>query len=223
MNATELLNTDVLGLILDCMNLTPKEMVEMSLIERFTRDHLAYKLETRRLLKERNDYYLQSLSKWGSTLDKIPESARNKEICLKAIDVFYRAEFHVFKPHLNPMQYVPNHLRDREIYLKAIRSNIATLRSVPVELRDYEMCMEVMKAKNVYLDNYNGIDYDDEVCFTTPMIRVGIWLQKNSALRYVPVEHRTRELCILAIKHFDWDDNDFIPEEFWAMKRCLLL
>jgi hypothetical protein len=220
MNTSEPLCKDLLGLVLDFMDLTPKEMVEMSLIERFARDHLAYRLETQRLLKERNNYYLQALSKPSFTLDKIPEPIRNKEMCLKAIALFHNAELHVFRPHLNPMQYVPNHLKDRELCLRAIRSAILALRHVPEEIRDYEMCMEAMKAKNVFLDKYNADDYDEQY-FTSPMMDVGRWLQRNSALRYVPVEHRTRELCILAIKHFYSDDDDFIPEKFWDDEEML--
>lgn len=79
------LQTDIIGYVLDIMDLTPQEMLELSRIERFTRKKLSYRLETTRLLLQRENYYLNFLKFSQYKLDMIPREHLTYKICLSAV------------------------------------------------------------------------------------------------------------------------------------------
>ena len=55
------------------------------------------------------------------------------------------------------LQYVPEELRDHEMYLTAVANYSPALWGVPVELRDLEMCLAVLQDPDVETDIIDAV------------------------------------------------------------------
>jgi hypothetical protein len=201
------LPTDILGYTLDMMNLSPKEMLELSLVEKFSKQHLSYRMETNRLLCERNMYYIDLLEKDHRNYFRIPWQHRTRSVCMKAVQVacdvilyipekFIGYELFLTAVKCNgiALRYMQKKHMTYEIYLEALKNTGFALRLVPEEHLTLELCLLAVRNNgNVLCDvpkEYRTCELYTEAVKSTGM-----------ALERVPPWQRTYDLCLLAVKN----------------------
>lgn len=144
-----------------------------------------------------HEIYRTAVHKNGSTLQYVPSTLRNREICLTAVRECGIA-----------LKHVPNVLRsDRDICLAAIRENELAFEYVSSELcTDREICLAAVRECGFAL-KYISCEINDyhEICLTAVQ-------QNRDALKYVtlseilfgcktPTHHHYRDELIRIIKN----------------------
>ena len=153
------------------------------------------------------DYYMNKLDSCGFDLDKIPVDVWDKELYIKAVQ---KAD--IFRPERNPLWYAPRDIFDRQMYLMAVQAFLCNLKEVPEILRDREMCLEALKSRNKFLEEYS-FDKHDIDYFYCEMDVINRWLSNNSTLEFVPENLRDLEMCLESLKCNNRNSKDYIPKE----------
>ena len=108
---------------------------------------------------------------------------------------------------------VPEEFLDREMCLMAVKANTEALQFVPWELRDREMCLEAVKRDGYILKSVPEVLRDREMCLVAVK-------DDHRALDCVPRELRDREMCLEAIKNYGYA-LQYVPKELLDREMCL--
>ena len=154
--------------------------------------------------------HLAPVISWAMTqseeaLDLVPESLRDRGVCLEAV-----------RKRGNALKHVPQELRDREICWNAVSRSGSALSHVPMEQHDRAICLEAVRQDPHSLSLVDQTLRDSELC--QEVARHGRdalanvpkgWINRSMALDavradgrsliYVPEPVRDRDVCLAAV------------------------
>lgn len=187
---------------------------------------------------------LLAVEQHPDTLSYIPEHLQTDNVIYSALiqkmDLFKLIEDTRFnknlikrlltaKPHTR--EFIPHHLVTNDIFLDQVTANGLWLQHVPMESRTLEICLAAInqnveahafvpsevQQKN-YLDELILIDpaklNDVDVSNRSPFVVLRLLDKDHSAIRHLPLEYRTKEMCIKAVKK-NIDAVRWIPDEYY--------
>jgi hypothetical protein len=186
--------TDLLGYILDCMELDGGELVEMSKIERFSMYHLSKRLEE---FKITYNHFLTKVKNRYVHPSDIPKKFWTKELTLAYLEK--RAEW-------IDVNIIPVKFRSPEFYLECVKRNGCSLKIIPEKDKTSEMYFQALKTRGQALKFIPEEFKTLELCMMA--------LQDTAyAFKFFPEEFKTLELCFEAVSKYKVPLK-YIPEEY---------
>jgi hypothetical protein len=169
------------------------------------RARMEYRLETQRLLEEREMHYIKMMARdQYPTLRNVPLEHRTADICYVALNRDFENNF----------GHVPGQFKTREMCERSVDVCPFWFNTIPDQFKTRAMCKKAVRAYACNLVFVPEDLLDREMC---------LWAINHSdwALKYIPVAKRTVELCWLAVANFG-PVLEFVPEELKTWKMCQL-
>lgn len=133
------------------------------------------------------------------------------------------------KPHTR--EFIPAHLITNDIFMEQVKADGMWLQHVPTENRTLDICLTAIHENveahayvpnevqhKTYLDELILISPDKlsdvSVENRSPSVVMRLLDKDHSAIRHLPMEYRTKEMCIKAIKK-SIDAVRWIPDEMY--------
>jgi hypothetical protein len=131
-------------------------------------------------------------------------------------------------------EFIPDELLSREIYIEQVRENGLWLQYVPIEHRDLEMCTlainENVDAHEFVPNEIQNKEYLDALIIIDPEKIIDVNVESrslkvvyklldkdHSMIRHLPIEYRTKKLCLKALKQsifaIQWFPDEMYEEE----------
>ncbi len=116
---------------------------------------------------------------------------------------------------LNPyiLLAVPEEFLDSKMYLEVVKNHRDGLQLVPWGIRDREMCLVAVKRDGDNLRYVPKVLRDREICLEAVK-------HDHRALQHVPMELRDREMCLVAVKNYGYA-LQYVPKELLDHEICL--
>lgn len=150
--------------------------------------------------------HIHRFASYGNTLFEVscPEDAR----IIKVDKHKYKTDKLVVERRLKDKQLL------RDIYTKVVNNNGYALQHVPLEYRDYKLCLQAVQSVGTSIVYVPQEHKTYELCFQA--------VQANGhALEFIPKQHKTYELCLQATQAKE-SSLKWVPDEHKTYELCLL-
>ena len=122
----------------------------------------------------------------GSLLEFVPDKLKSQELCELAI----RCPYH-YNGINNGLKYIPNHLKNENIYKKSVYYCGLSVQFIPKENRTEEICNMTIKQ------NFFALEYVPIEMKTYELCKLAV-RTNHEALKYIPDDIINKELCDFA-------------------------
>lgn len=141
----------------------------------------------------------------NDVLPLVPPRLRSFELCLAAV-----------KRNGGALAHVPSEfLHSSELLLAAVTSNGKALEYVPLGLKTARLCEIAVR------NTHRALEYVPQECLTERLRRLSFVQHYSSiGLRQIPYKHRTRSLCLVAVRAFPRSLR-FVPKQHLTSDLCL--
>jgi hypothetical protein len=101
---------------------------------------------------------------------------------------------------------IPDELITKEMWVEAIKQNGSLLEYVPKNLRTIDLCMIAVTTSDIWRPALRSVPEE----FKSKELCMSAVKQNGESLAYVPIELRTKEMCVAAVKT-DWKAVQYVP------------
>ncbi len=146
-----------------------------------------------------DELLLMAIKSYPECIKLFPEELKTKEVCLRAVSKCGRL-----------VEYVPQSLRTYEMYYAAADNWI--IKDIPDEYLDKKLALKVFASEECYV--YTTVPYIFSKV-PDPEVYLAAVRKDGRALRYVPDESKTYEMCLDAV-HGDLNAVKYIPDSLFT-------